>query len=166
MKNIILAFVLILLTSSSLLQNDSDDFNFILKYGIGAKNVVNTFDNEYTKDLILDGTVITKLTLTKEEKEQILNDMIKINIFDYPDKYTPPYKDNPDPDIDYRVSPHGTYYFKIYYKGKTKEINWDNTNNSKAEKAIKLLELIWKIDDIIRTKDEYKKLPEPNGEYL
>jgi hypothetical protein len=28
------------------------DFNILLKYGVGAKNELNTFDSTYTKDLV------------------------------------------------------------------------------------------------------------------
>ena len=60
MKTILLVS---LLASSSLSCSDvgvssrERDFNVRLRYGILARNEINTFQNTYTKDLILDGTV-------------------------------------------------------------------------------------------------------------
>lgn len=36
-------------------DKDPENFGFILKYGIGAKNEINTFKGTFTKDLIMDG---------------------------------------------------------------------------------------------------------------
>ncbi|WP_078544863.1 hypothetical protein [Litchfieldia alkalitelluris] len=51
------------------------DFNFSLKYGVGALNEINTFKNSYTKDLVEDGTITTDLTFSKNELRNIYSEM-------------------------------------------------------------------------------------------
>ena len=141
------------------------DFDFELQYGIGAKNIINTFTDEYTKDLVIDGTITTKLVLSEKDKEAIYNKMMEIEIISYPSVFKPPYQENPKPDMEVKVTPHSTYYFIIAINGNHKEIFWNDTNGSSTSKANNLRSLIYFINNIITEKGEYKKLPEANGGY-
>ncbi|WP_413377567.1 hypothetical protein [Alkalihalobacillus sp. 1P02AB] len=62
-------FLLLLIGCSemTLPKEMPEDFEFRLKYGYGAKNNLNTFDNTFTKDLIDRGQVEVDLQLTKAE---------------------------------------------------------------------------------------------------
>ena len=153
-------------TSLDMPKKKPKDFNFILKYGHSAKNIINTFRNEFTKDLIIDGDTTSSLKLTSEEMDTIYQVMRKINILEYPDEFSPPDCDKSDPNLVHRVTPYSTYYFKIQINKKMKEIKWEDSNFSKAEKAVKLREIIDMIDKIIENKEEYKNLPKANGMYL
>lgn len=135
------------------------DFNFVLKYGVGAKNILDTFKGDYTKDLISskEETATVKLKLTQEEMKNIYNEMIKINILGYPQVFIP-YAET-------RVKPNITYYLKIQINGKVNEIYWSDQNESRAGQAVKLRNLIENVIKIIETKEEYKKMPPAEGGY-
>ena len=142
------------------------DFNFIIAYGHNAKNKIDTFENEYTKDLVIDGSATCKITFTDDEIKKIYKEMQRINIVNYPKDFAPPYKDNPEPGITTRVTPYSTYYFKVQVGSKIKEINWIDNNMSQASTAKQLHGLIRTIMEIVEAKEEYKKLPEPKGGYI
>lgn len=142
------------------------DFKFIIAYGHNAKNKIDTFENEYTKDLVTEGSATCKITFTDDEIKNIYKEMQRINIVNYPRDFRPPYKDNPEPGITARATPYSTYYFKVQVSDKVKEISWIDRNMSQASTAKQLHGLIRTIMEIVETKEEYKNLPEPKGGYL
>ena len=133
------------------------DFNFVLNYGVNAKNQLDTIKGQYTLDMIKDQSVTTNLKLTNEEMNIIYSEMKKINILDYPDKFTP--KGN------LNKTPFFTYSIKIILNGKEKTIYWENQNGSETKEAKQLKEIFNKIHEIIIKKEEFKKLPKPQGGY-
>jgi|SRR5690606_30849312 len=61
MKRVVfLLIVFFSIGGSSSVQGYPRDFNFILEYGVLNKNRLNTFDQTYKKDLVMDGEVTTK----------------------------------------------------------------------------------------------------------
>ncbi len=59
-------------------------FNFIFKYGVTAGNILDTFQNTFTKDMVTDAPITVTLTLTQEEKDLIYRKMVEIGFFDFP----------------------------------------------------------------------------------
>lgn len=55
---------------------------------MGAKNELNTFNGNYTKDMVVDPPVTVNLTLSEKEMNTIHDKMAEINFFDYPDEFT------------------------------------------------------------------------------
>lgn len=137
-------------------------FNLIFKYGVGAKNELNTFAATYTKDMIIDPPITTNIYLSKEEMDTILNKITEINFFDYPDKFT---TSIPAGEGLGMVTPYSSYYFKVEYGSKFKELLWEDNITNKDEKADKMRELVKVIKDIVEYKKEYRKLPAPRGGY-
>lgn len=137
-----------------------DDFKFIVKYGVGAKNILNTFDDSFTKDMVVDPPITIRLKLSEEEKKTVYHIMRLINIWDYPTHF--------DPETMGMETPHSSYYLKIQMNGKTKEIYWTQAGTSEEDEAVKLRELIhWYIrDEIVHSRPEYQKLPDPRGGYM
>ncbi len=144
----------------------NSNFDFILKYSIGGRSVLNTYDDTYTKE----GSPIIKMKLSKDEMETILGEMQKIDIFNYNEAF-PAYA---------HWSIPVKQYLEITYKGQKKTIAWtlDNmppfginveTNEVIIEDKYKdnevliLNKMINKITKIIEAKPEYKKLPEPRA---
>jgi hypothetical protein len=141
-----------------------EDFNFMIGYGKIAIDKIDTFEGMYIKDLLLGQTAATQLKLTDEEMERIYKEMAAIDIMNYPEIFSPPYKDNPEPDANVNVTPYETYYIKIQVANQVREISWYDTNDSKAEAAVKLRNAVKMIDKIIKNKEEYMKLPKVQGE--
>lgn len=133
------------------------DFKLIFKYGVEGRNILDTFNGKFTKDMVVDPPIIIDLSLTKEEKQIIYNKMKEIDIFSYPQTF--------DPVSNMQVTPYQSYYFKVIANNITKEIEWDDKHASGDDRAIKLRELIDIIKVMIYDKDEYKKLPQPRGGY-
>jgi hypothetical protein len=139
------------------------NFNLIFKYGVGARNELDMFKGTYTKDMVNDPSVTVPLSLSQEEMDRIYQKMVEIDFFDYPDRFSVAV---PLGELTGMVTPYSSYYFKIEYNSRIKELWWDDKITNKDEKADRLRELIRLIKDIVEVKEEYKKLPEPSGGYL
>ncbi|TFB08835.1 hypothetical protein E3V08_02295 [Candidatus Atribacteria bacterium MT.SAG.1] len=136
------------------------NFNLIFKYGVGAGNELNTFKGIYTKGMVTDSPITVNLSLSKDDLNKIYQKIIKINFFNYPDKFSVSILFG---ETVGEVTPHSSYYFKIKYNSKVKELWWEDNIVNKDEKTEKLRGLVRLIIDIIESKEEYKKLPPPRG---
>ena len=144
-------------TKNKLSSEKPKDFNFIFSYGVGSKNKLDTLTSNYTKDMITEPSVSTKIELSNEDIDTIYSEMRRINILDYPDNF-----ETENNDIQ---TPYYTYNLKIIINGIEKNIYWEDKSKSKSEKAIQLRELFNKIQKVIESTEEYKKLPKVKGGY-
>jgi hypothetical protein len=133
------------------------DFNFTVQFGHRFKNEINTFKDSVTKDLISDGTATTSIFLTNEEISAIYKKMKDINIM-APKKLVPD-KTN------CMQTPHGEDKWEIQLNGETKTLYWNGEYCETTNDAKQLIELRNYILNIVKSKEEYKKLPEANGAY-
>ena len=139
------------------------DFNLIFKYGVGAKNVLNTFQGTYTRDMVVGPPIPVRLCLSEKELDNIYQKMVEIDFFGYPDKFHVLVLHG---GVAGRVTPYSTYYFKVKYNNsEIKELVWADNIISEDERADNLRELIKFIIEIIESKPGYKRLPEPRGGY-
>ena len=138
-------------------------FNLIFKYGVMARNELDTFQGTYTKDMVMDPSITVNLALSEEELARIYQKMLEIDFFGYPDEFS---VSVPSGEAVGMVTPYSSYYFKVEYDSKIKELRWEDEIINKDEKADKLRELIKLIRDIIEAKEEYKKLPSPTSGYM
>lgn len=144
-------------TKNQLPESKTKDFNFVFNYGVNAKNQLDTAKGQFTKDMILEPSITTNLKLSDDEMSTIYLEMKKINILGYPDNFKP--KSNTI------HTPYDTYSIKIIVDGKEKNIYWKDESVSETKEAVQLRKLFKKIEDIIVTKEEFKKLPEAKGGY-
>jgi len=152
--------------NSYLSVSKRNDFNFIFRYGVGAKNELNTFQGTYTKDMILADPVTTNLSLTPDEMDVISKKMIEIDFFSYPKDFKIVVPEGESYRI---VHPSSSYYFRVEYQSEVTELTWDNKDFFvfyKDEKADRLVELIKLIIKIIEARKEYQELPPPAGRYM
>ena len=150
-------------TGCSTTQPTESSFNLIFKYGVGARNELSTFEDTYTKDMVMDPSITVNLSLTEEELDRIYQKMVEINFFDYPDRFS---VSVPAGELVTMVTPHMSYYFKVEYDSRIKELWWEDEIMNENEEASRLREFIQLIRDIIESKEEYKELPEPTSGYL
>jgi len=168
-KNLIAIIVLILiaviagLAGCNTASGEESDFNLIFKYGVTARNELNTFKGTFTKDMVADPSITIDLTLTEEEMDRIHRKMIEIDFFDYPDEFSIPLEGE---EIVKIVTPYSRYYFKVEYESGIKELRWEDEIQNENEEADRLRELIKLIKDIIENRAEYKELPEPSSGYM
>jgi hypothetical protein len=144
-------------------QENTNAFNFIFKYDVSGGNTLDTFKGTYTRDMILDPAVTIDMTLTADEMNTVQQKMLEIDFFNYPDRFSIQLADNATIT---QVMPYPTYFFKVAYEGKTKELLWHAKHVNADPPADKLKELINLIIGIIESKPEYQALPKPSGGYL
>ena len=82
---------------------------------------------------------------------------IRLQILDYSENFRP--KNNS------KQTPFYTYYVKIIADGMEKNISWEDENASQSKESVQLRGLFKKIQEIIESKEEFKKLPEAKGGY-
>ncbi|MBM7663518.1 hypothetical protein JOC85_004396 [Bacillus mesophilus] len=133
------------------------DFDFSIQFGVQKKNEINTFEGTVTKDLIADGSATTELILTEEEMKDIYEKMQNINIAETKE-YTP------EP-INCFQEPHGEDEWKIIINGETITHLISGKYCEPTSDAKQLIELRNYVFHIIKSKDEYKSLPESKGGY-
>ncbi|OGO19021.1 MAG: hypothetical protein A2144_06855 [Chloroflexi bacterium RBG_16_50_9] len=138
-------------------------FNLIFKYGIMAKNELDTFKGTYTKDMVQGPSIRTDLSLSRQEMDRIYQKMVEIDFFNYPDRFS---VSVPPGELISLVTPHPGYYFKVEYASRVKELWWEDDVTNQNEKADRLRELIKLIRDIVESREEYQKLPPPRGGYM
>ena len=129
-------------------------FNLIFKYGVGAKNELNTFAQTYTKDMVMDPSVTIKFKLTDNELAGIYQKLNDLKLFN---ESTKPLEGN------VMVTPCSSYYLKVQINSEQKELSWNNCRGRISDKFQRFTNYIIQI---IESKEEYKKLPTPQGGYL
>ncbi len=137
-------------------------FNLLFAYGPAARNVLNTFQDTYTKDLILDGTVTIHFVLKDIEFEEIKGKMNEIDFFAYPDTFTV------TSDTVAMISRHRLYELMVQRDSTTKSLRWSDNivTNPPDSAAVKLKSLVTTIIGIIESHPEYSNLPQPRGGYM
>lgn len=136
------------------------DFDFSIQFGVQKKNEINTFEGTVTKDLIADGTATTELILTEEEMKEIYEKMLEINIVE-PKEFTP----EPINGTDCMQKPYGEDKWKIIINGETLTHSISGKYCEPTNDGKQLIELKNYVFNIIKSKGEYKSLPESNGGY-
>jgi hypothetical protein len=168
---IILALVLLQLscTDSGVAPQDRSSgvalqdrrFNVIFKFGIGAGNELNTFNDTFTKDLILDGTAATRLVLLQSDFDSIESRLQNIDIFSYPDTFVAQHTDT----ITF-ITPYPTYLLRLTLDSRTKVVFWEDSMISSDTRTKKLRVTFQFIRELVESKPEYKQLPPARGGYL
>ncbi len=129
------------------------NFNIIFKYGVGAKNELNTFNQTYTKDMVMDPPITINLKLSDSELMGIYQKINDLKLFD----------ESTEPEENIMVTPCSSYYLKVQINSEQKELSWDDCQGKINEK---FQQFSTYIIQIIESKEEYKKLPTPRGAYI
>jgi len=148
--------------SKSFFIPEDRNFNFSLKYGILARNHIDTFHDTFTKDLILNGTISVPFVLSEDEFSRIQQKLLEIDFFSYPDTFVVELTDSL---IGY-LRPHPTYLFKVKLDSITKALFWEDEVVTNNPRAINLRAAINSIIQIIESKPEYRRLPPAKGGYI
>jgi hypothetical protein len=129
------------------------NFNLIFKYGVGAKNELNTFNQTYTKDMVMDPSVTVKMKLSDAELNSIYQKLNDLKLFN----------ESTEPKGNMMVTPCSSYYLKVQINSEQKELSWDNCRGKISDKFQQFSNYIIQI---IESKEEYKNLPTSRGGYL
>ncbi len=129
-------------------------FNLIFKYGVGAKNELDTFKQIYTKDMVMNPPVTINFKLSDSELAGIYQKINDLKLFD---------KSEEKADGNMFVTPCSSYYLKVQIDSTQKELSWDDCRGKISDK---LQQFTNYIISVIESKEEYKKLPAPKGGYI
>ncbi|MBB3113099.1 hypothetical protein FHS18_005202 [Paenibacillus phyllosphaerae] len=143
-------------TTNKMPKEIPDDFAFSVQFGIGSKNVIDSFNGVVIKDLIVAGTAEAKINFTQEEMLNIYEKMKIINVLGS--------KDFVD-DMSCSREPSGDDVWKIRINGNEQTIQWSSEYCELSDDAKHFEDLRNFVLDIVKEKDEYKTLPEPKGGY-
>ncbi|KOO52644.1 hypothetical protein AMD00_04250 [Viridibacillus arvi] len=132
------------------------DFDFSVKFGVGKKNEIDTYEDKVTKDLVDDGTATINLPLSIEEKEKIYEKMKNINIIRLKEL---------TPRTECMTKPYSEDEWKITINGEKITPYISGAYCEKANAENKLIDLRNYIRNIVQNKVEYQKLPEATGGY-
>lgn len=158
----VLCLCILACNKNSVLEPENQFVQIYFKYDF--KNKLNTFDNTYQKDLVLDGVEKVTFWLTAQEQNSVLEQAETIDFFSFPDKFTYVPQDD---SLSVYISPNpGEQILRIKYGGKDKTVIWTyplNENDPQVEDLMKLKDFII---SVIESKPEYKKLPPHRGGYV
>ena len=142
----------------SVVEPEPQFVQIFFKYGFN--NELNTFNNTYKKDLVLDGSITVTFWLTADEQNRILAKAKEIDFFTLPDTL--------EGDTTFVIIDPNPGYQTIRIKNENDDntVQWIEPLNHNNSNFIKALELYNYIISIIEAKPEYKKLPPSRGGYL
>lgn len=136
-------------------SNESQSFNIIFKYGVGAKNVLNTFAKTYTKDMVIEKPVTIGFELSGSDLNDINQKIVDLGLLD-----KTPVLNSP---IIRMATPCSSYYLKVQTGTVLKELSWDECKGDVRDEFRQFINYMM---GIIQSKSEYKQLPEAKGAYL
>ncbi len=87
-----------------------NNFSLVFKYGVGARNVLDTAQGTYTKDMIEDPPITIELKLTRDDLDRILAKMNDIDFWSYPKVLE---YEVPADGLALMVTPYSSYDFKV-----------------------------------------------------
>jgi len=123
MRNKFAIMVLVfLMTAWSGSGRSSKERNFNLRfcYGVGARDILDTYNNAFTKDLVGD-EVTVPFVVSDSELQCISGKMTEIGFFNYPDTFVVAKQ--------YRmgvITPYITYYFQVTRDSISKNLYWED----------------------------------------
>lgn len=131
------------------------DFNFVLRYGVEAKNVLDTRRETFTYDMISDPSITVHLALASEEMAEIYARLRDVDFWSYPlDLKTA----SAFPTTRYEMSVSGA---DLEHATKGNDLHY-----AASLRAVALWKLIERVQEMIMATDAFKALPEPRGGYL
>jgi hypothetical protein len=144
------------------------NFAFTAAYGVGANNLIDTFDGTFTKDVIAapKPNPTTSLRLTSKEMAALYDDLVDIGILDYPSDFHPDAEQEAKTGVHQWMDPHPTYVLRVRAAGCDKYIFWEDGSGSVAPKATALRHWFDRLKQMIEAKPEYKAMPPTERAYL
>jgi len=149
-----------------------DDFQIRFEYGLNPEKTsgLDTKKNIIFKDLIEEDPAQADLNIEHDQLVQIYSELANIHVINYPNVFTPAYKDVPDESEDglelvMFITPSMKYKLYIQYEDVTYDLYWDNNNDSKAQDAITLKTCFRNIISMIENFESFQSLPEATGFY-
>jgi hypothetical protein len=148
-------------TSAAHLPYPDQNFAFSFEYGSCNRDILDTFNSTFTKDMIVDPAVTIPFKLSDLQTIEIYKKMVEVGFFEYPDNFSIPIPKNGTVGI---VTPAMRYQITVRNGDLTKTLLWvDEIIDPTMSEAENLRSLFWLIINMIQNSEEYKQLPEPRA---
>lgn len=139
-------------------QPDVQFLKIHFRYDFG--NELNTFNQTYTKDLVLDGYITIPFWLTTAEQQQIDGKLEALDFFNLPDTILSAVSGDTVSTFD--PNP-GRQFLRAEHANANKEVSWYYPLPENDPAANAIIELSEFIQNLIHSKPDYQKLPAPRG---
>jgi len=153
-----LLLVLLLLTTCE--EQIVTDKQFVkIHFHYGFANELNTFENIYCKDLVLDGVAAAEFWLTTDEQEEILVQAANHHFYELPDTIhdEPGTSFDPDP---------GRQFLRIQHQAHDHTVSWYYPLPQDSIYVPHLRILRDFLIELIESKPAYLSLPPARGGYI
>jgi hypothetical protein len=142
------------------------DFAFKYVFGVLAgddtKNVLNTFDSSFTKDMVVGPPASCRLSFTPAELDTLYWKMRETRFFKYPLQFIPHARPGSEHEIE---SPRESFRLIVRGGHSTHEVHWSDDLRSDDPAAKRLQSLFGMIERMLERKPEFKALPRARGVY-
>ena len=136
-------------------------FYVVFRYGVSARNELNTLRRTFTKDLVLDGQITTRLGLSAAELDSVEARLLGIDFFSYPDTFVVAHGDTVG-----HLEPPVTYNVRVWRDSTMKLVHWVDGILSPDPRGVRLREFVSWLEALVQSKPEYQALPPPRGGYI
>lgn len=139
-------------------------FDIYYSFGVGEKNILDTKNNLYVKDMVCNSSKEYDLQLAESEKTEIYNSILENDLFNIKEEFT----ENCDwKVICQEVTPLSTATLKITVDDKIKTIKWSANYIDKDDPELKKFQNVVKsIRDIISQKEKDMNIEQPKCGYI
>jgi hypothetical protein len=138
--------------------------NFALYFRFGGclSETLDTFRGTFSRSMCPPNPpAIISFALSAEEMRTIYLEMVRIDLFSYPDQFS---ISVPEGAVVGRVTPSDSYYLKVRNGVVDKELYWtDDIIEPTTQEADQLRAFLKMVVDIIHGHSELKQVPEPSG---
>lgn len=136
------------------------NFAFLFAFGTCSTDVLDTFEQTYTREINPGDSVTIPIALTDAQMASIYQKMVEINFFDYPEVFEIPVKEGETYGM---VTPAPSYRFTVRLGEVTKAVTWaDEIVEPTSPEADALRELIQLLLQVIESHPEIQRLPQSN----
>lgn len=133
--------------------DQEDYFAFELKYGVGKKNVINTKEQELTKDLQNGETVtVNDFQFSKQELNQIYKLLVFAN-----------YLEEKNLSTNCNQKPHESYELSVWINGADRHFEWSECDN--GPDGQEMTKLVNDMIAVLKNNPTYQALPDVKGNY-
>lgn len=134
------------------------DFDIYYSFGVGEKNIFDTKNDLWIKDMVCDPSLNYTVALTQNEKKVIYEAIVKNDFFSL--------KENMLPSSGVSCEPSSGLTLQVTADEKTKTVRWMCGYSESNPDYLKLKSITNTIQNIISKKESEMSVPEPKCGYI